>query len=181
MARMPEDFVVARNPDPDSSLPYLLRIPLGDTGVILKARETWPRTSKVYCHREDAWPADAEIVERVPTRSCVRRGAAIELVLERGRENRSQIVLSTPARPPVSGRRSRAASAQLSARLPAVAAQADGEGLAPGGPVGGEERAVGDARRPAGSRAGEALGEAGGRGGEVEHRAQILRLHRSVY
>ena len=94
MARMPEDFVVARNPDPDSSLPYLLRIPLGDTGVILKARETWPRTSKVYCHREDAWPADAEIVERVPTRSCVRRGAAIELVLDRGRENRSQIVFT---------------------------------------------------------------------------------------
>ena len=31
-------FVVARNPDPDSALPYLLRIPLG-AGVLLKARE----------------------------------------------------------------------------------------------------------------------------------------------
>jgi ERCC4-type nuclease len=91
---VPEDFVVARNPDPASSLPYLIRLPLGPAGVVLKARETWPRTSKVYCHRADEWPADAEVVERVPTRSCVRRGAAIDLVLDRGRENRSQIVFT---------------------------------------------------------------------------------------
>jgi hypothetical protein len=89
-----DDFLIARNPDPDSSLPYLIRLPLGREGVVLKARETWPRTSKVYCHRADGWPAEAEIVERVPVRSCVRRGAAIDLVLERGRENRSQIVFT---------------------------------------------------------------------------------------
>jgi hypothetical protein len=90
---MPDDFVVARNPEPDSKLPYLLRVPLGD-GIILKAREPWPRTSKVYCHRVDEWPADPEIVERVPTRSCVRRGSAIDLVLDRARENRSQLVFT---------------------------------------------------------------------------------------
>jgi hypothetical protein len=90
---VPADFVIARNPDAESSLPYLLRIPLGD-GVILKARETWPRIAKVYCHRVDDWPEDAEVVERVPVRSCVRRGAAIDLVLDRGRENRSQLVLT---------------------------------------------------------------------------------------
>jgi len=89
-----EDFVVARNPEPDSTLPYILRIPLGD-GVLLKSRETWPRTAKVYCHRFEGWPDDAEIVERVPVRSCVRRGAAIDLVLDRGRENRSQFVATT--------------------------------------------------------------------------------------
>jgi hypothetical protein len=94
LAPMPEDFVIARNPDGDSTLPYLLRIPLGRDGVILKARETWPRTSKVYCHRVEDWPGGAEIVERVPTRSCVRRGAAIDLVLDRGRENRSQLVFT---------------------------------------------------------------------------------------
>ena len=33
-------------------------------------------------------------MERVPTRSCVRRGAAIDLVLDRGRESRSQFVLT---------------------------------------------------------------------------------------
>ncbi len=86
--------MVARNPEPDSSLPYLLRVPLGRDGIILKAKETWPRTSKVYCHRVDDWPEDADIVERVPTRSCVRRGAAIDLVLDRGRENRSQLVFA---------------------------------------------------------------------------------------
>ncbi|MDQ3616751.1 MAG: Lsr2 family protein [Actinomycetota bacterium] len=91
---MPDDFVVARNPEPDSKLPYLLRVPLGRDGIILKARETWPRTSKVYCHRIEDWPRDAEIVERVATRSCVRRGASIDLVLDRGRENRSQLVFA---------------------------------------------------------------------------------------
>jgi hypothetical protein len=92
---MPEDFLVARNPDGDSKLPFLLRIPLGEQGVILKARDTWPRTAKVYCHRVEDWPADAEVIERVPTRSCVRRGASIDLVLDRARENRSQLVITT--------------------------------------------------------------------------------------
>jgi ERCC4-type nuclease len=41
--------------------------------------------------KSGAW---ARIVERVPVRSCVRRGAAIDLVLERGRENRSQFVFA---------------------------------------------------------------------------------------
>ncbi len=91
---MPEDFVVARNPEPDSALPFLVRIPLGEHGIVLKTREVWPRTSKVYCHRAAEWPAEPEIVERVPTRSCTRRGAAIDLVLARGRENRSQFVLT---------------------------------------------------------------------------------------
>lgn len=85
--------MIVRNPDGDSTLPYLLRIPLG-AGIVLKSREVWPRTAKVYCHREDEWPSDAEVVERVPTRSCVRRGAAIDLVLDRGRENRSQFVMT---------------------------------------------------------------------------------------
>ncbi len=86
--------MIARNPDGDSTLPYLLRIPLGPAGIILKARDTWPRTAKIYCHRVEAWPDEAEVVERVPVRSCVRRGAAIDLVLDRGRENRSQLVFA---------------------------------------------------------------------------------------
>jgi hypothetical protein len=91
---VPDDFVIARNPDGDSTLPYVLRLPLGPDGVILKSREMWPRTSKVYCHRVDEWPVEPEILERVATRSCVRRGAAIDLVLDRGRENRSQFVMT---------------------------------------------------------------------------------------
>ncbi|MPZ87157.1 MAG: hypothetical protein GEU81_03590 [Nitriliruptorales bacterium] len=93
MGGVPEDFVIVRNPDPRSRLPFLLRVPLGD-GVVLKAGETWPRTSKVYCHRAEGWPKQPEVVERVPVRSCVRRGAAVDLVLDRSRENRSQIVFT---------------------------------------------------------------------------------------
>lgn len=88
-----DDFLIASNPEEGTSLPYLVRIPLGPDGIVLKVKEMWPRTSKVYCHRAE-WPDDASILEQVPTRSCTRRGAAIDLVLDRGRENRSQFVLT---------------------------------------------------------------------------------------
>ena len=88
----PREFLVARNPEEGTSLPWLLWIPLGE-GMALKARETWPRTGKVYCHPA-TWPADAEVVERVPVRSCRRRGAAVDLVLDRARLNRSQLVFT---------------------------------------------------------------------------------------
>jgi ERCC4 domain len=88
------EFVIARNPDPDSSLPFLVRLPLGAAGVALKVRDTWPRTAKIYCHRAEVWPDEPDVVERVSVRSCVRRGAAIDLVLDRGRENRSQFVFT---------------------------------------------------------------------------------------
>jgi ERCC4 domain len=88
-------FLIARNPDPDSTLPYLLRLPI-DGGVLLKVRDRWPTTARVFCHPLDEWPADAEIVEQVAVRTCARRGAAIDLVLDRGRNNRSQIVFTKP-------------------------------------------------------------------------------------
>jgi hypothetical protein len=88
-------FLVAKNLDGNSSLPYLVRLPLGADGVVLKVRDTWPRTAKVYCHRAATWPDEPEIVERVAVTSCVRRGAAVDLVLDRGRENRSQFVFSS--------------------------------------------------------------------------------------
>jgi hypothetical protein len=87
-------FRIARNPDPDSTLPYLLWVPVGPKPLVLKAKDTWPRTAKVYCHRGD-WPDDAEVVEETPVRSCTRRGVAIDLVLDRSRENRSQFVVTT--------------------------------------------------------------------------------------
>jgi len=60
------EFVVARNPEEGSSLPYLVRLPLPDGAVVLKVRDVWPRTAKVYCHRAVEWPQQPEIVERVP-------------------------------------------------------------------------------------------------------------------
>jgi hypothetical protein len=87
-------FEVAANPDPDSTLPFLIRLPLPTGELVLKARDSWPRTAKVYCHRAEQWPRDPEIVEQVPIRSCQRRGVAIDLVLDRPRENRSQLVFT---------------------------------------------------------------------------------------
>ncbi|HEY6812178.1 MAG TPA: ERCC4 domain-containing protein [Propionibacteriaceae bacterium] len=91
---MPDDLLIALNPEEDSTLPYLIRIPLGPAGIVLKTKDTWPRTSKLYCHRASGWPDDAEIVVRLPVRRCTRRGAAIDLVVDRARENRSQFVIT---------------------------------------------------------------------------------------
>ena len=73
-----------------------MRLPLGG-GIVFRTSGTWPRTKALYCYPAPAqeWPADPDIVERVGLRSCVRRGAAIDLVLDRGRENRSQLVFTT--------------------------------------------------------------------------------------
>jgi hypothetical protein len=86
-------FLVAKNPEEHTTLPYLVRLPLGD-GLVLKAKSQWPRTAKVYCHRAVEWPDDAEIVDECGVLMCERRGVAVELVLDRGRENRSQFVFT---------------------------------------------------------------------------------------
>jgi hypothetical protein len=97
-------FLIARNPDPESALPFLLRLPL-DGGIELKARAPWPTTARVYCHPVGEWPADAPVIEEVPIRHCVRRGRAIDLTLDRARNNRSQFVFTEP-RPDRQGGRS---------------------------------------------------------------------------
>jgi hypothetical protein len=90
------ELLIARNPDPDSKLPYLMRLPLAG-GMVFRTSGTWPRTKALYCYpvSADEWPGDPDIVERVRLRSCVRRGAAIDLILDRSRENRSQLVFTT--------------------------------------------------------------------------------------
>lgn len=87
------ELLIATNPDPDSRLPYLIRLPLGG-GLIFATSDVWPRTKGLYCHRLDIadWPADPVIVDRVALSSCIRRGAAIDVVAARSRENRSQLV-----------------------------------------------------------------------------------------
>jgi hypothetical protein len=91
-------FVVARNPDAESSLPYLLRVPVGG-GLLLKAAEPWPLSSRVYCHPIEGIEADAslslEVLEEVGVRMCAWRGRAVDLVLDRAQHNRSQFVFTT--------------------------------------------------------------------------------------
>lgn len=91
-----KELLIAANPRPDSTLAYLMRVPLGQ-GIVLRTSGTWPRTKALYCHPvpADEWPENPEIVERVPLRACERRGAAIDLVAARSRENRSQLVFTT--------------------------------------------------------------------------------------
>jgi hypothetical protein len=89
-----EVFIVAKNPDEASSLPYLVRLPL-EGGMILKVRDTWPSTARVYCHpHEGGWPVSAEVIEEVPIVLCRRRGPAIDLVLDRPRLDRSQFLFT---------------------------------------------------------------------------------------
>jgi len=87
------ELLIAHNPDPESKLPFLLRVPLGQ-GLVFRTSGTWPRTKALFCYPVGLaeWPDQPEIVERVPVRSCVRRGASVDLVLDRGREHRSQLV-----------------------------------------------------------------------------------------
>jgi hypothetical protein len=89
------ELLIAINPDPDSTLPYLVRLPVSG-GMVFRTSGTWPRTSALYCYPVGLaeWPAEPKLVERVPLRSCVRRGAAIDLILDRSRENRSQLVFT---------------------------------------------------------------------------------------
>jgi hypothetical protein len=89
------ELLIAHNPDPDSALPYLLRLPLAG-GIVFRTSGTWPRTKALFCYQvsADEWPADPDIVERTRLRSCVRRGAAIDVVVDRSRESRSQIVFT---------------------------------------------------------------------------------------
>src|SRR3954471_9847716 len=87
-------FVVARNPDPASSLPYVLRLPVG-AGLVLKAAEPWPLTSRVYCHPLEETPSALDVIEDVGVRMCSWRGSALDLVLDRARHNRSQCVFTT--------------------------------------------------------------------------------------
>jgi hypothetical protein len=59
----PVELLIATNPDPDSTLPFLLRLPIGD-GLVFRTKGTWPRTSALYCHPvpDSEWPDEPDIV-----------------------------------------------------------------------------------------------------------------------
>lgn len=83
----------------------------------------------MYCHPfDDAWPADAEIVDRATVTSCRRRGAAIDLVLGRPRLSRSQFVFTeVRGRPAIFWQTQRTArTANPGARVPRRRAMDEG-------------------------------------------------------
>ena len=43
------ELLIASNPDRDSRLPFLLRLPIGG-GMVFRTSGTWPRTRALYCH-----------------------------------------------------------------------------------------------------------------------------------
>ncbi len=89
------ELSIARDPGPDLRLPDLMLVPLG-AGLVFRTAGNWSRTKALYCYpvATEEWPSEPEIVERTAVRSCARRGAAIDLVLDHGRENRSQLVFT---------------------------------------------------------------------------------------
>ena len=42
------ELIIVGNPDPDSTLPYLVRADFG--GLVFRTKGTWPRTNALYCH-----------------------------------------------------------------------------------------------------------------------------------
>ncbi len=87
-------FRVARNPDPESRLGYLIWLPI-EGGLVLKARDTWPRANRIFCAQDGtAWDDGAELLDDVEVLLCRRRGAAIDLVLDRPSLARSQFVFT---------------------------------------------------------------------------------------
>jgi hypothetical protein len=89
------ELLIAKNPAADSTLPYLMLVPVAG-GLVFRTKGTWPRTSALYCHpvpRTD-WPSEPELVEQIPLKACARRGAAIDIVADRSREHRSQLVFT---------------------------------------------------------------------------------------
>lgn len=88
------EFLVAQNPDAASNLPFLLYLPV-DGGLWLKAKEDWPRSSRVFCAPAAQPPSAISIIERVPVLSCRKTGPAIDLVLKRRMNKRSQFVFVT--------------------------------------------------------------------------------------
>lgn len=89
----PRELLIGRSPDPGSSLPVLLRLPVaGGPPILLATRETWPGAKDLYCHELRTWPEGAEVLERHAVQACWRKGRAVHLVLERSRKRRSLFV-----------------------------------------------------------------------------------------
>ncbi len=89
---MPRSFVIAKNPDSDSRLPYLLRLPLPEGDLVLATRGRFPADRDLFCYQLEGWPEGAQELEVLPVVRLARRGKSVELVLDRPRLRRSLFV-----------------------------------------------------------------------------------------
>lgn len=89
-------LLIAANPDPDSRLPFLLRIPLPGGDLLFRTAGTWPKEKALFAYPVSLaeWPDDPAIVEQVRLRSCRRSGAAIDVIADRSQHYRSQLVFT---------------------------------------------------------------------------------------
>jgi hypothetical protein len=59
-------FRVSRNPDGESRLPYLVWLPI-EGGLVLKARDAWPRLARVFCSDEATpWGRGPRVIGLLP-------------------------------------------------------------------------------------------------------------------
>lgn len=89
-------LLIAANPDPDSRLPFLLRVPLPGGDLLFRTAGTWPKEKALFAYPVSLaeWPDDPAIVEQVRLRSCRRSGAAIDVIADRSQHYRSQLVFT---------------------------------------------------------------------------------------
>ncbi|MBR7838153.1 ERCC4 domain-containing protein [Actinospica durhamensis] len=90
------ELLVAVNPNTSSSLPFLLLVPYGE-GLLLASAGKWPRERSIFCMElpSRCWPRSPDLVDRSRVLACERRGASIDVVLDRPVRNRSQLVFTT--------------------------------------------------------------------------------------
>lgn len=87
------ELIIARNPKPDSRLPYIVCLPVPGRGpVVLATSATWPGPKDLFCLELDGWPETAEEVQRVPVQACWQAGQAVHLVVRRRQRRRSIFV-----------------------------------------------------------------------------------------
>ena len=90
------ELLVAVNPNASSSLPFLLLVPYSG-GLLFASAGTWPRERSLFCIAlpSRCWPRSPDLVDRSRVLACERRGASIDVVLDRPTRNRSQLVFTT--------------------------------------------------------------------------------------
>lgn len=88
------EFAVARVDDRDP--PYVVRIPIDGAAAPLTfaVAAPWPSEARLRCHPVETWPDHAELVDRCATTATARRGPCVDVVLDRGVDNRCQFLLS---------------------------------------------------------------------------------------